>query len=59
MVPRFLTLSEAKFKSDELCNREEMQSLFDPHVENITKKIHEQLNWMQANGVNRPIVSVY
>ncbi|KAF3063543.1 putative hsp70 family chaperone protein [Daldinia childiae] len=34
---------------------EEMQSLFDPHVEGIMKKIYEQLDWMLANGINRPI----
>ncbi|OTB11872.1 hypothetical protein K445DRAFT_26131 [Daldinia sp. EC12] len=34
---------------------EEMQALFDPHVEGITRKIHEQLEWMLANGVDRPI----
>lgn len=33
-----------------------MQSLFDPHVDSIMRKIREQLDWMQANGVTRPIV---
>lgn len=36
-----------------------MQSLFDPHVEGIMKKIYEQLDWMLANGINRPIVSLH
>ncbi|KAI8960398.1 hypothetical protein F5Y11DRAFT_358482 [Daldinia sp. FL1419] len=34
---------------------EEMQALFDPHVEGIVRKIHEQLDWMLANGIDRPI----
>ncbi|XDG00407.1 hypothetical protein ABKA04_000022 [Annulohypoxylon sp. FPYF3050] len=55
-VPFNLNHSQARIESGRIVvSWEEMQSLFDPHVENITKKIHEQLNWMQANGVNRPI----
>ncbi|KAI2609195.1 hypothetical protein GGR54DRAFT_651909 [Hypoxylon sp. NC1633] len=34
---------------------EEMQSLFDPHVDSIIGKIHDQLDWMQRNDVNRSI----
>ncbi|KAI1333540.1 hypothetical protein F5Y15DRAFT_410294 [Xylariaceae sp. FL0016] len=34
---------------------EEMQSLFDPHIEQIMRKIQEQLDWMQANGFNKPL----
>ncbi|KAI0127356.1 hypothetical protein BJ170DRAFT_369976 [Xylariales sp. AK1849] len=33
----------------------EVQSLFDPHVESIKRKIHEQLTWMQNNGIDRPV----
>ncbi|KAI8626054.1 hypothetical protein F5Y19DRAFT_488550 [Xylariaceae sp. FL1651] len=34
---------------------EEMQSLFEPHVNGILRKIYEQLNWMQTHGLSRPI----
>ncbi|KAI1326628.1 hypothetical protein F5Y16DRAFT_421650 [Xylariaceae sp. FL0255] len=34
---------------------EEMQSLFDPHVDGILRKIQEQLEWMQARGIAHPI----
>ncbi|CAJ2506693.1 Uu.00g078790.m01.CDS01 [Anthostomella pinea] len=34
---------------------EEMQSLFDPHIESIMRKIQEQLDWMQMNNIDRPI----
>lgn len=37
---------------------DEVQSLFDPHVEGIMRKIHEQLNWMQAKGTDRPVVRI-
>lgn len=37
--------------------REEIQSLFDPHIDSIPRKIHEQLNWMSRNSITRPIVS--
>lgn len=37
--------------------REEVSNLFEPHIISITRKIDEQLNWMQANGIERPIVS--
>ncbi|KAI1393154.1 uncharacterized protein F4822DRAFT_383686 [Hypoxylon trugodes] len=55
-VPFNLSHSDARIELGRIViSWEEMQSLFDPHVESIMKKIHEQLNWMQANGVNRPI----
>ncbi|KAK6084673.1 Hsp70 family chaperone [Seiridium cupressi] len=34
---------------------EEVQALFDPHIESILRKIQEQLSWMQKNDVNRPV----
>ncbi|ORY68543.1 Hsp70 family chaperone [Pseudomassariella vexata] len=34
---------------------EDIQSLFDPHVESIMRKIQEQLDWMQINGNNRSL----
>ncbi|KAH9992387.1 hypothetical protein F4779DRAFT_609220 [Xylariaceae sp. FL0662B] len=34
---------------------EEIQSLFDPHVESIMRKIREQLNWMESNAINQPV----
>ncbi|KAI3337561.1 hypothetical protein HD806DRAFT_476989 [Xylariaceae sp. AK1471] len=34
---------------------EEMQSLFDPHVDSILRKILEQLDWMQAQGLDHQI----
>ncbi|KAI1456681.1 hypothetical protein F4805DRAFT_458470 [Annulohypoxylon moriforme] len=55
-VPFNLNHSQARIENGRIViSWEEMQSLFDPHVENIMRKIHEQLDWMQANGVNRPI----
>lgn len=37
--------------------RDEVRSLFDPHVNSILKKIQEQLTWMQLHGLHRPVVS--
>ncbi|KAI1105671.1 hypothetical protein F4804DRAFT_117893 [Jackrogersella minutella] len=55
-VPFNLSHSQARVELGRIViSWEEMQSLFDPHVESIMKKIHEQLNWMQSNGVNQPI----
>ncbi|KAI1409476.1 hypothetical protein F5Y13DRAFT_169905 [Hypoxylon sp. FL1857] len=55
-VPFNLSHGEARIELGRIViSWEEMQSLFDPHVESIMRKIYEQLNWMQANGVNRPI----
>ncbi|KAI1811330.1 hypothetical protein GGS20DRAFT_563476 [Poronia punctata] len=34
---------------------EEMQRLFDPHARAILQKIREQLDWMQARGIDRQI----
>ncbi|KAI0481270.1 hypothetical protein GGR56DRAFT_688865 [Xylariaceae sp. FL0804] len=34
---------------------EEMQSLFEPHIEQILLKIREQLDWLQGNGIGSPI----
>ncbi|OTA62065.1 hypothetical protein K449DRAFT_422784 [Hypoxylon sp. EC38] len=55
-VPFNLSHSEARIELGRIViSWEEMQSLFDPHVESIMTKIREQLNWMQANGIDQPI----
>ncbi|KAH8660366.1 hypothetical protein BX600DRAFT_383457 [Xylariales sp. PMI_506] len=38
-----------------ILKREEIQALFDPHIDSITRKIQEQLEWVQMRGVNRPV----
>lgn len=36
--------------------REEMQSLFDPHIKSMLKKVHDQLNFVQAKAFGNPQV---
>lgn len=36
--------------------REEMQSLFDPHIKGMLKKVREQLNFVQAKAFGNPQV---
>lgn len=36
--------------------REEMQSLFDPHIKSMLKKVREQLNFVQAKAFGSPQV---
>jgi len=38
-------------------NRHEIQSLFDPQVEGIAKKIIEELDWLRDNGHPQQVVS--
>ncbi|KAK8119881.1 Hsp70 family chaperone [Apiospora kogelbergensis] len=35
--------------------RGEIQSLFDPHIDRILEKIHEQLEWLQLNKITKPM----
>ncbi|XXH04351.1 hypothetical protein Hte_010765 [Hypoxylon texense] len=55
-VPFDLTHAGAQIQHGRIVlSREEIQSLFDPHVESIIRKIHQQLDWMQAHNVNQAI----
>ncbi|KAI6087243.1 hypothetical protein F4821DRAFT_236722 [Hypoxylon rubiginosum] len=55
-VPFDLTHPGAQIQGGRIVlSREEIQSLFDPHVESIMRKIYQQLDWMQANNVNQAI----
>ncbi|KAK6853859.1 hsp70 family chaperone [Apiospora arundinis] len=38
-----------------ILNWEDIQSLFDPHIDRIIEKIHEQLEWLQLNRFTQPI----
>ncbi|KAI0378679.1 hypothetical protein F5Y04DRAFT_290850 [Hypomontagnella monticulosa] len=55
-VPFNLNHSGAKIELGRIViSWEEMQSLFDPHIQSIMEKIHEQLNWMQNKGFHQPV----
>jgi hypothetical protein len=37
-------------------NRQEIQSLFEPQIEGIVKRITEQLDWLKDNGLPQQVV---
>lgn len=38
-------------------SREEIQSLFDPHIDAMLAKVREQLDWTQVNTFGQQVVS--
>ncbi|KAK8867494.1 Hsp70 chaperone protein [Apiospora arundinis] len=55
-VPFDFTHEAARIESGKVVlDWEEVQSLFDPHIDKIIEKIHEQLEWLQSNKITRPI----
>lgn len=43
----------------DMSNREEMQSLFDPHIDSMLRKIWEQLDFVGVKAFGNPQVVSY
>ncbi|KAK7996571.1 hypothetical protein PG989_004611 [Apiospora arundinis] len=55
-VPFDFNHESARIESGKVVlNWEEIQSLFDPHIDRIVEKVHEQLEWLQLNKITQPI----